>query len=299
MRWWPHGNGLRIPARVLAWADVYFYPMGGPADEMIRMACRLLGRPKSVYQVETTLPVPDWMDVPKRALASMESWIRDANVVTGVSESIVRRLRAEEGRLDAFRVPVGIDLERIRQIGQEVPGEAPGGRVGVLFVGSLKVGKRPGVVLDAAARFREADFRLVGDGPLLGDLRRRVERESLGNVTLLGGMGNDEVLREMSRASVFLFPSVHEGQPRVVLEAAASGLPVVCQDDYAPEGVENGVTGFTAGDDEVLMTRLGVLLGDPRMRKEMGEAGRRVAAGFDWDRIVPTWEETLWRLGRP
>ena len=90
----------------------------------------------------------------------------------------------------------------------------------------------------------------------------------------------------MRRASVLAAPSLTaadgdaEGLPNVVVEAAASGLPVVgTRHSGIPEAIDDGVTGFLVpeGDAGALAARLAELLGSESLRREMGVAARRLA----------------------
>ena len=163
----------------------------------------------------------------------------------------------------------------------------------VLFVGSLLPRKQPQVLLSAAAKFPEAQFRIVGKGPIRNELIARINRENLNNVVLIGALQPDKLLEEYRRADIFLFPSVFEGSPKVIVEAAACGLPVVARDCYQPETVLHGVTGFQAGSEEELYSFLQLLLNRPDLRTQMGRAGRQHSRKFDWDPITRDWENAF------
>jgi glycosyltransferase involved in cell wall biosynthesis len=166
----------------------------------------------------------------------------------------------------------------------------------VLFVGSLRTYKHPHIVLDAAARFPQADFRIAGDGPLGPELRRRVRTEGLKNITLLGLLTTENLRTKYQSADFFLFPSKWEGSPKVILEAAACGLPVIARSDYSPETVQHGITGYQAASDESIFTHLERLLINPVLRQELGRNGRRLSEKYDWDVITSQWEEMFVRL---
>jgi glycosyltransferase involved in cell wall biosynthesis len=164
----------------------------------------------------------------------------------------------------------------------------------VLFVGALRVFKGPHVVLDAAQRFPEADFVVVGDGVMSQALRERAK--GLANVVMRGSLGRSEVREEYRAADIFLFPSRWEGSPRVLLEAAASGLPVIARKDYEPESVIDGLTGFLVTEDDEMMARLAQLLANPDLRQRFGRSARSHVARFSWDLIARQWEEIFMRL---
>jgi glycosyltransferase involved in cell wall biosynthesis len=150
--------------------------------------------------------------------------------------------------------------------------------------------------MDAAARFPQADFRIAGDGPLGLELRDRVTTEKLNNVKFLGLLKGDGLRAEYQGADVFLFPSNWEGSPKVILEAAACGLPVIARSDYSPETVLHRVSGYQARSDESIFTHLEALLNNPALRQELGRNGRRLSQKYDWDVITAQWEEAFMQL---
>jgi glycosyltransferase involved in cell wall biosynthesis len=169
----------------------------------------------------------------------------------------------------------------------------PNPRPQVLFVGSLRSYKQPQFLLSAAARFREADFRIAGEGPLGIELARRIAREGLTNVALTGPLSAEQLRQEYRRADIFLFPSMVEGSPKVIVEAAACGLPVIVRNTYAAETVIHGVTGFQAANDDEMISLLSLLLSRPELRRQFGDAGRKHSANYDWDPITAQWEEVF------
>jgi glycosyltransferase involved in cell wall biosynthesis len=98
-----------------------------------------------------------------------------------------------------------------------------------LFVGRLAPEKGIDVLLDAWERSRPPGLALevVGDGPMLAMLRRR----AIEGVSFRGLVPREEVRRLMLTSRALAFPSIwYEGQPMVILEALAAGLPVFASD---------------------------------------------------------------------
>src|SRR5262249_34870472 len=136
----------------------------------------------------------------------------------------------------------------------------------VLFAGSLRLFKQPQLLLEAASRFPQADFRIAGDGPLASELKDRIERGHLPNAALLGSQSAQQLRDEYRSADIFLFPSSWEGSPKVILEAAACGLPAVVRNIYLPETVVHGVSGYQAAADEEIYSFVGALLESSELR---------------------------------
>ena len=97
----------------------------------------------------------------------------------------------------------------------------------------------------------------------------------------------------MRKADVFFFPSILEGHPQVLGQAAACGLPAVAMNVYRPDYVVHGETGFLAGLDADLSEKLDVLLRDSELRHSMASAAARHSRKFDWDQITEQWIEVF------
>lgn len=164
----------------------------------------------------------------------------------------------------------------------------------VFFAGRLIEKKGLEFLIDAmgivAARIPEAQLVIAGRGERLAALERRAA-EGRADVRFVGHMAPDEVRRWMARARLYCMPSVRaadgdaEAVPTALLEAMASGLPVVATTHAgAPEAVRHGESGLLAPerDAEALAEHLLTLLGDPALCERMGRAARaQVLANFD------------------
>jgi len=173
----------------------------------------------------------------------------------------------------------GVDLERFR------PGEAPFEPGLILHVGRLVEKKGTKVLIEALSGIAGTKLVIIGEGPRRKTLERQA-RQLGDRVCFLGELPSNEVAQWMRRASVLAAPSLTasdgdaEGLPNVVVEAAASGLPVVgTTHSGIPEAIEDGVSGFLVpeGDAGALAARLADLCGPGSLRREMGAAARRLA----------------------
>ena len=118
-------------------------------------------------------------------------------------------------------------------------------------------------------------------------------------VVCLGQTPREALLREMSEADVFVFPSLFEGFALVILEAMAAGLPVITTPNTAgPDLIEDGKEGLIvpAGDVKALQTAMESLLNDPERAQAMGRAAHEKAKEYTWERYGERWEEMLHEL---
>jgi glycosyltransferase involved in cell wall biosynthesis len=182
-------------------------------------------------------------------------------------------------------VHCGVDTERYCYVTPE-----HGASLSVLCVCRLVPAKGLDVLVGAVAalseRGTEVRLVLVGSGPLEEALRSKTRKLGLeGQVFFEGAVGQDDIARYYADADVFCLPSFAEGLPVVLMEAMATGRPVVAtRITGIPELVEDGVSGFLVapGSVEQLVGALERLAASPELREQMGLAGRqKVVEAFD------------------
>ncbi len=182
-----------------------------------------------------------------------------------------------------------------------------GGGNSVLTVSRLVEKKGIDVLVRAAGRLdTDLRFDIVGGGPLHGPLTKQVkESELTDRITFHGSVDDETLLNLYDEALMFVLPCVtasnadRDGIPVVLMEAMASGLPVISTDvSGIPELIVDGETGLTVheGDDNALADAMTRLAGDGGLRDRLGSAGRaKVAAEFNIDdsvdRLIGIWED--------
>lgn len=179
----------------------------------------------------------------------------------------------------------GVDLEKFR------PGADARDEPLILHVGRLVEKKGTGLLLRALAGVRAqapgARLAICGDGPLRPLLERQARELGIADaVDFFGQLAPDRLAKLLQRSALLAAPSITarsgdaEGLPNVVVEAAASGLPVVASDHGGiAEAVIDGETGFLVpeGDTGLLEERISGLLASPALSAKMGAAGRKLA----------------------
>jgi phosphatidylinositol alpha 1,6-mannosyltransferase len=152
----------------------------------------------------------------------------------------------------------------------------------LLYVGRLSVEKRIDWLENV---MRDPDIRLavVGDGPA----RRQLEKQFSGlPVVFTGYLHGQELSSAYASADVFAFPSANETFGNVVLEAMASGLPVIVPDSGGvTDFVRHMQTGlmFSQNNRHAFQACIEQLVNDRLLRQELSQAGRSWATEHDWD----------------
>ena len=126
-------------------------------------------------------------------------------------------------------------------------------------------------------------FVIAGTGPMVGELR-----STLREAVFTGVLDRAEVARAFASADVFVFPSRTDTAGNVVLEAQASGLPVLVADAGGPkENMLSGRTGFiVSGDASSWAQALVPLLRDLQLRRRLGAAARDYARTRRWEEAL-------------
>ncbi|HEX5989418.1 MAG TPA: glycosyltransferase [Solirubrobacterales bacterium] len=162
------------------------------------------------------------------------------------------------------------------------------GEIKVLYAGRLTREKGVDLLAETFLRAHAADPRLhlllAGGGPEEAELRERLGERA----TFLGWLSGEDLPRAYASADAFLFCSSTDTYGQVILEAAASGLPIVAVAEGGPAAlIENRHTGLLCRPDaDHLAGTLLQLASQPRLRRQLGEAGARAARERSWERSM-------------
>lgn len=213
-----------------------------------------------------------------------------AHRVVANSRAAARQLGQEGLATQRIRViPNGLDLERFHARVHE-PIDT------LITVANLRPEKSHDVLLEAFSRTaarRRLRLRIVGDGPCRSALERQARELGLGRrVEFLGH--REDVADLLALSDLFILPSRSEAFPNSVLEAMATGLPVI---GSAVGGlldlVEDGRNGLLVPPRDVgaLTAAIDRLVAQPTLAASLGESARRhVRDRYSFDRMVASFE---------
>jgi glycosyltransferase involved in cell wall biosynthesis len=244
-------------------------------------ACRRAGIPLIVYFHGFDASVRSVLEENAEAYRAM---FRHAAGIIASSRVIRHRLIALGALPEKVHyIPCGVDCHKF---GGANPASGP---AVMLSVGRFVEKKGPHLTIEAFALahrlYPEARLRMVGDGPLL-ERCRQLARELLPEdaVTFLGTQPHEAVQAEMRRARCFVQHSVEadsgdsEGTPVAILEAGASGLPVIStRHGGIPDVVVEGETGFLVDEKDVsgMAAQMIRLIREPALAAQLGLAARQ------------------------
>jgi glycosyltransferase involved in cell wall biosynthesis len=277
----------------------------GPTGVKVMDACRRLKIPLVVHFHGFDASVRSVLDEYGPRYPEM---FEQAAKIIAVSRAMRRRLigLGAPPRKVAYN-PCGVDCDNFSGA---APAKAPPIFVSV---GRFVEKKAPSLTIAAFAEVQrvepKARLRLIGDGPMFDECSRTArELEIDGSVDFLGQQPPDVVRQELRNARCFVQHSIEaangdcEGTPVGILEAGATGLPVVAtRHGGIPDVVVDGETGFLVDERHVgqMANRMLALASSPALAAQMGERARaRIVARFSQQKRLGRLWSAIERSGR-
>jgi glycosyltransferase involved in cell wall biosynthesis len=216
-------------------------------------------------------------------------WVwRRAGAVVANSRGLAELAKEFDHQVEIDIIPNGVEVSELQW-----PEKREWDPPRMVFAGRLVYQKGLDILVQALGGLTSFpwELKLVGDGP------HRPVLESLSSdlgiadrIEFLGWLDQEAVAHQYQEANMFVFPSRHEGMPNAVLEAMASGLPVIATNIAGnDELVHPEVNGFLVPPEDHLALRdaLEIMLLAPQRRMEMGaEARKLVEDQYTWDQVA-------------
>ena len=236
----------------------------------------------------------------------LEGRVRRYRILRRFSQPFIHRFVALSRHIERWLVrDVGIRADKVTRICNGVDTERfrppetvrEDDLVNIVHVGRFEPVKNPGLLMDACARMLHAHpelrktvrLHMIGDGSLRAELEQMAEREGIVEQVRFHGM-RDDVPEMLRRMDVYVLPSLNEGISNSILEAMATGLPVVAtRVGGNPELVMEGVNGFlvASGDADAMAQALHRYCTDGDLRRRHAAASRQRALNeFSIDAMV-------------
>jgi glycosyltransferase involved in cell wall biosynthesis len=209
---------------------------------------------------------------------------RNASAVIANSNGLRQLANAFDSRFEIPIIPNGVDLESFQTVKRDWSSPR------LLSVGRIVHQKGLDLAMRALAGLKKLDWEwsVAGDGPQMQALQSLAQELGINDrVTFLGWQTREQLIECYQRSDIFLFPSRHEGMPNAMLEAMASGLPVIATCIAGNEElVVDDVTGYLVPSENVESLRVALkkMLSDSTLREQMGVASRRrVEENYSWE----------------
>jgi len=192
----------------------------------------------------------------------------------------------------------GVDIEKFQSVATNEVQEKD--TINIAMVGALKPIKGWFDFIDVIKQLQSEAIQvkatIVGDGPLKAEILEKINKLGLTGVIELVGW-RDDINAILPTMDIFLFTSYSEGMAVSILEAMASGLPVVCTDvGAARDQVLSGKNGYVvaAGDVTDMVAKCSALIRSSQLRKQLGQASREIAVKQFSEEIMVSEYATLY-----
>jgi glycosyltransferase involved in cell wall biosynthesis len=209
------------------------------------------------------------------------SYARDTFTAAGIAADRIRV------------VPYGVDLETFGRSSGTPEAPRSDSTFRVIYAGQISQRKGLSYLMKGYGAFRKPDSQLTLVGTPPGPTNALARYSHL--FTHVPHLTRPELAARYRESDVFVFPTLVEGMPLVVLEAMAAGLPVIVTPHGPNDLVRDGVDGFVVPirDPEAIHDRLERLYREPDLRRAMGESARQRAQEYSWDVYARRVEQLL------
>jgi glycosyltransferase involved in cell wall biosynthesis len=296
-------SGVSTVAALRSAPDIIHYHAIGPG--LVAPIPQMLSSAKVVLTVHGPDAYQAKWGHAARCVLRMADWmsVRVPDVTIVVAEALAQHYMRRYGHTTTL-IPNGVNEPRPRAADEIARryGLLPGRYF--LFVGRLIPDKAPEVLIQAFSRL-PSDFRLVivGGSSFTNDYVRRIQRLAAADSrVIVTGYLYGSVLEELyANAAAFVQPSMLEGLPLTVLEAASYGTPLIASDIPAHREILHddgaGRRLFPPGEEQQLAHVMSMVAAHlPHEREGAAKLRDRVLAAYDWDDIVDETENVYLRL---
>lgn len=161
----------------------------------------------------------------------------------------------------------------------------------IIFVGRLEQEKGIDILKNILFFYKQQDieFAIAGEGSLKNDLINYISLKNIKNIHFLGILSQKDLAKEYAKSNIFLMTSRTEGYPLTVIEAMASGLPIVASNvGDVGKIVQNGVNGFLVDDFLVdsYTKYIDALLKNESMQERIGRANLKKSKNYSWHKTA-------------
>jgi len=216
-------------------------------------------------------------------------WKKSAAVVSN-SQGLKELAMKTNSKQEIGVIYNGIDTEEFKPESMQKTGE----RFNIICTSRLTQRKGINYLAEAAKNIIDhhtfAKLILVGDGDAKVELEKQVEAFGIKEkVEFRGRIAHERMAELYNEADVFVLPSLNEGMSNTMLEALASGLPLIATDTGgSKELIHNGRNGFIIKmkDPADIAEKLEKLINNPVLMKSMGEESRKIAETMSWKKVA-------------
>jgi len=279
-------------------SDIILVPMAIPFSEFFNLKKLLLI--SIFFHYDEIKSFRDYFTYSSLHYLQKKQFKRHKNIIT-ISENskndIIKNYGINKENIKV--IPIGIDHKKFSPENRSKEIRQKYGNNILLFSAIMIPRKRIPILLKAMSfvikKIPDAHLILTGEGPLWSVCKQYAKSLKLQNHTsFLGFVDESTYLKYLASCDIFILPSEKEGFGQVMLEAMASGTPVICADKPPmSEIIESGGLTFKLNNSEDLSNKIIELLNDREKLEELKRNALNVAKKYVWEKIVENYIDVL------
>ena len=263
--------------------DIFYFPKHYSTPKWILILTSILGK-KMFTTIENNM-----CDLEKESILNsfggrknLVNYFKYIPNIFGITQYIIDNANCGV-RLDNEALYLGVETDLFSE-------KVRGRLRNIVFIGNLKKRKRVGEFLRLADLFPDINFNIIGDG-IDGELLKTQATE---NVIFYGRLNQKEVAGILYDMDLLFLPSRSEGFPKVILEAAACGIPSIVYSDYgAQEWIDNYQSGFVVNNFFEIVDIVKKLKNDTQLLSNLSKSAHNISLRFDWKKRIKEWERVI------
>lgn len=221
---------------------------------------------------------------------------KNAEHVIANSNRLFKLAKYTDAKIKIEVIPNGVDTEKYKPIHREHKKES---KIKILTVGRLNEQKAINNLLKACYALNQNGLSgkfsldILGDGPsrkMLERLTRKLCLQDL--VSFTGWISKKEIAAKYNTADIFVLPSLDEGMSNALLEAMATGLPIVASELAGDDLLVDDENAFLipVNNKQLLSVALRKLIVNIDLRKKMGQKNMMVAKKYSWSKVAKDYD---------
>lgn len=265
--------------------------------EIVFLVSKLKGIPYITHIRLDVEPTTKWgllLPIYKKVFLSkvLKSSLRIIVPTKGYIDLINKKYKISKNKI--YVIPNGVDFKNFKSLSKELHNP-----VRLLFVGRLSIQKNVPLLIKSfklitEKKFRDVELHIVGDGEEKDKIINLIKKEKLEKKIVLHGVLRGRKLYEIySSSDIFIMTSKYESFGNVLIEAMASGLPIIASDILAVRNViENNKNGLLVKQTpEDFAIAIEKLLDNSQLRERIIENALEEVKKYNWDKIVEKFEK--------
>lgn len=220
----------------------------------------------------------------------IENSLKYSNYIFTISERIQKEVRKYYPQKMILHTPVGYESEIFYPI------KPYNERKYITYIGSMQKRKQPEVFIRISELFPNEEFLMIGEGVdefRKNEIENIVTQKNIKNLTWFKQKNRYELAEILNNSKLFILPSLHEGTPKVLYEAAGCLVPCLTLKNIYSPVVINCFSGFVCEDENDLVNKAKMICDDKELANTFSRNLLSLSRKYSWENSAKEWRKAL------